>query len=118
MPSRLREAKVEVTHAALDGNALVDRHIVRATDQQTGSPWALECFAAYEFTAGGKIIRQLELTRVLDGKLRRLVILVVRPIVRDQTGIAVVYFTRFSAKCDADVAIAGCASSSCMRNCS
>jgi len=68
IPKKLRDANVKVTHAAREGNMLIDRHIVRAVDRETSKPWGLEAIAAYEFNDQGKIVTQTELTRVVEGE--------------------------------------------------
>lgn len=66
--TRLRGVAVEVTHAVREGPLLMDRHIVSATSSDTGTAWRIEVLAAYEFSAGGRIRRIHELSRMHAGE--------------------------------------------------
>jgi limonene-1,2-epoxide hydrolase len=61
---RLREIKIDVTHAARDGNVLLERHIVTAVDRGSGLPWQAEIMAVYELTEDDKIRTWRELAQI------------------------------------------------------
>jgi hypothetical protein len=62
--ARLRDIRVEVTHAATAGNVILERHIVSAVARESGLPWQAEVMAVYELTPERKIRSWHELARI------------------------------------------------------
>ena len=62
--TRLKDIEIEVTHAARDGNVLLERHLVRAVARDSGERWVAEIMAVYELTADDKIKVWRELARI------------------------------------------------------
>lgn len=62
--TRLKDIDIEVTHAARDGNVLLERHLVRAVARDSGERWEAEIMAVYELTADDKIKVWRELARI------------------------------------------------------
>jgi hypothetical protein len=62
--ARLRNIAIEVTHAAWEGSALLERHLVSAVVRETGESWQAEIMAVYELTEDRKIRTWHELARV------------------------------------------------------
>lgn len=65
---RLEHTSVEVTHAAREGNVLVERHIITGIDAATKEAWVMEVMAAYELTDDDKIKTQHELASMRAGE--------------------------------------------------
>lgn len=62
--ARLRDIRVQVTHASGDEDVILERHIVSAEARDTGKPWQAEVMAVYELTAERKIRSWHELARI------------------------------------------------------
>jgi limonene-1,2-epoxide hydrolase len=62
--ARLKNIRVHVTHAAREGNVLLERHTVSATALQGGDSWQAEIMAVYELTDDQKIKTWRELAKV------------------------------------------------------
>lgn len=65
---RLRDVKVEVTHAAREGQVIVERHIIHATATDTNEPWRMEVMTAFDLTPDNKIKAAYELAHIRVGK--------------------------------------------------
>ena len=66
--TRLKVTAVDVTHAARDGNIIVERHTITAVDRETNEPWQMEVMAAFELSPEGKVTTSHELAQIRTGK--------------------------------------------------
>ncbi len=65
---RLEQTSVEVTHAARNGNVLIERHVISGVDATSKAPWVMEVMAAYELTDDDKIKTHYELANMRAGE--------------------------------------------------